>query len=255
MPASPITRQLVLVEALAAASTTTIPRMAQKNSRLLGPCDLEIERAGNVGGGTVWGANLNGRGNASRADLEGTGAATVYDTAVPFAAFSNYNWLLRIDNSTRTGTAAVTANSATVTGTGTAFTTELAIGDEITINGERKIVKDIASATSLTVTAPFSAAASGAAVFLNDAVLPVTTDYAISNNGGFARITFTAAAQAPLRSRIELHFVTPVALDTFVTATLIARRRDVLGKDVVWYVSDATGTPSATNVYLAPIGM
>jgi hypothetical protein len=253
MPAV-INRQMTLVEALATVSTTTTPRMARKNSRLLGPCELEIERAGSTGGGTTWGANLLGRGNALRQDLLADGVATVYDTTLPFVAFLNYNWLIKVDKSNRTGTAAVTAGSATVTGTGTAFTTELAIGDEITINGERKIVKDIASATSLTTTEVFAATATGQTVVLNEAILPVTTDVTVSNNGGFARLTFGAAGKAPLGAKIEVHYVTPVALDTFATATTTFRRRDVNGKDAMWYASDATASPSATNLYVKPIG-
>lgn len=254
MPAAPIKRQLSLCEALATASATTNPRMARKNSRLIGPIVIQTERAGVTGGATIYGANLNGRGNAARADLKGDGVATVYDTTLPYVAFSNYNWLVVLDKSTRTGTAAVTAGSTTVTGTGTAFATELAVGDEITINGERKIVKDIASTTSLTVTEAFAAAASGASVFLNDAVMVNTTDVAVSNNGGYARFTFAAAAKAPLGANIEVHFVTPTALDTFATATTHSRIKDAIGKDVMWYVSDATASPSATNCYIEPIG-
>src|SRR2546429_256613 len=47
-----------------------------------------------------------------------------------------------------TGTVAVTQNSATVTGTGTAFSTELAVGDSIKIGSEVFTVSVISSATS-----------------------------------------------------------------------------------------------------------
>lgn len=256
MPAAPLISQLPLVEALATASTTTKPRIAGKNSRFLGPIDLEIERAAQVGGGAVWGANFNGRSNALFAALRGDGVATTYDTQIPYTAFGNYNYLVKLDKSTRTGTATIAANSATVTGSGTQFVTELEIGDEITINGERKIVKAIASATSLTVTEAFQTSGGTLAVFLNDAIMLITTDVTFSDPGtGFTRVTFAAAAKAPLGANIEVHKVTPVSLDSFVTATVQSRRRPAYGKDVLWYVSDATGSPSATSIYAVPVGM
>ena len=46
--------------------------------------------------------------------------------------------------------------SATVVGVGTFFTTELGIGDRITVSGETRTVIDIASSTSLTVDSAFS---------------------------------------------------------------------------------------------------
>ena len=50
-----------------------------------------------------------------------------------------------------TGTVAVTAASATVTGTGTVFTTELVVGDSIKIGTEKFTISAIASATTLTL--------------------------------------------------------------------------------------------------------
>lgn len=63
-----------------------------------------------------------------------------------------------------TGTVAKTNGSATLTGTGTAFTTELSVGMVISVPGgatERAIVSAIASDTSLTVTANFANTSSG----------------------------------------------------------------------------------------------
>jgi hypothetical protein len=54
------------------------------------------------------------------------------------------------------GTVSVAAASTTVTGTGTAFNTELAPGYLLTVGGESRQVTAIASATSLTVASPFS---------------------------------------------------------------------------------------------------
>ena len=48
------------------------------------------------------------------------------------------------------------AASVTVTGSGTAFLSEVSIGDEIVVSGETRIVSAIASDTSLTVSVAFS---------------------------------------------------------------------------------------------------
>lgn len=246
---------VALAEAFATASASTPPAYLAKNSRFLSPNLLQIERAGNIGGGTVWGAKLNGLSNANRQDFLTDGSATTYDTSIPYAALSNNNWIVRIDKSTRSGTAAVTAGSTTVTGTSTAFLTELRPGQEITINGERKVVTAIASATSLTVDTPYAATASGVSVFLMDDILMPTTDFTVSNQGGFARITLTAAAKGPANTRMQVHFVTPASLFTYATATTTFAKREIAsGYDVMWYVADATASPSATNIYVNDLG-
>ena len=63
-----------------------------------------------------------------------------------------------------TGTVSKTASSATLTGSGTAFTTELSVGQVISVPGgatEKRVVTAIASNTSLTVSANFANTASG----------------------------------------------------------------------------------------------
>ena len=64
--------------------------------------------------------------------------------------------------------------SATVTGVGTQFTTELIVGDRITVSGETRAVKAIASDTSLTVDYAFSDNANGTLVDRLPAALVVT---------------------------------------------------------------------------------
>lgn len=252
---------LALVEALATASATSLPVLAAKQSRFLGPCRINIERASTTGGGTIYGAYLPGPSSAPAVyqEARGDGTATAFDTQIPYAALSNYNIMVRASKSGRTnagaGTVAVTANSATVTGTSTAFLTELRIGDEIQINGETRTVIAIASATSLTVDAPFINAASGVVCSLIDGILAATTDYTVSNVGGFVRVTVGHATKAPNGAKLEIMLVTPVALFTFATATLQFKEIEMArGADVFWYVSDATATPGATNVYVEPVG-
>ena len=69
--------------------------------------------------------------------------------------FGLYVKLTRGDTFTLTGSIDPAA-STTVPGSGTAFTTELMIGDEILVTGETRTVSAIASPTSLTVTSAFS---------------------------------------------------------------------------------------------------
>ena len=59
----------------------------------------------------------------------------------------------------QTGTVSVTAGSPTVTGSGTSFSTEFAVNDDIRINGETYNVLSITNNTTLTVDANFISSA------------------------------------------------------------------------------------------------
>ena len=83
----------------------------------------------------------SGGGNTTTADKVGVG--TTAPTAVVHAKGNL--------SSPLTGTVAVTQNSAAVTGTGTSFATELAVGDSVKIGSEVFTVSAIASATSMTL--------------------------------------------------------------------------------------------------------
>ena len=70
------------------------------------------------------------------------------------------------------GTVTLTADDATVTGSGTSFLTELTTGSELIFNQRAMIVKSIASATSLELTANWTAAGDQAIGFaLEDGTL------------------------------------------------------------------------------------
>ena len=69
--------------------------------------------------------------------------------------FGLYIKLTKAATFTLTGTIDPAA-SVTVPGSGTAFLTEVSIGDEIVVSGETRIVTAIASDTSLTVSVAFS---------------------------------------------------------------------------------------------------
>ncbi|MCF7918207.1 hypothetical protein K9L27_04430, partial [Candidatus Gracilibacteria bacterium] len=74
-----------------------------------------------------------------------------------------------------TGTVSVTAASASVTGTTTAFTTELAVGDAIKIGSEVFTVSAIASDTALTLDSAHTAGASGATAYADPDLLKLDT--------------------------------------------------------------------------------
>lgn len=88
-----------------------------------------------------------------------------------------------------TGTVAKTNGSATLTGTGTAFTSELSVGQVISVPGTNvdvRCVTAIASDTSLTVSVNFSATASGQTATRVSAALVARTagKYAIGGTFG-----------------------------------------------------------------------
>lgn len=67
-----------------------------------------------------------------------------------------------------TGTVSVTSGNTKVTGSGTKFTHEVKIGDEITINGESKNVTGVTDDTNLTVASNFSTSASSQTMSVKD---------------------------------------------------------------------------------------
>jgi hypothetical protein len=256
--APPFLSLLALVEGVVVVSTLypVAPVACYKQSKFLGPIEMEIERAANTGGGTVWSATLNGLANANRQDFKTDGASTIYDTAIAFVALANNNWLIRIDKSTRTGTATIAPNSKTITGAGTAFLTELKVGSEVVINGEKRTIQVITSATVATVDQNFTTTAAGAAITMIDDFLVPTTDFSLSSNGGLCRVTLAAAAKGPNNATMQVHFVVPVALFAYATATITFLMRELPSSgDALWYATDATASPSNTNIYIRSIGL
>jgi len=86
------------------------------------------------------------------------GTSLIYDDikfSTDNSEFSLYIKLTDGATFTLTGSIDPTA-STTVTGVGTAFLSEVSIGDEIVVTGETRTVSDIASDTSLTVSSAFS---------------------------------------------------------------------------------------------------
>lgn len=169
-----------------------------------------------VGTVSVWGANLGNpdMGSANTQVFKGDGVATNYDSTIPYVAFLNYNWIpiiFRADLIAKTGTLSSTIGTPAIVGAGgSIFTTEFMPGMTIKFNGEVHVVQEVTDDTHLTL--EDNAAATVAGATLTGSTFPcqlLTTDFTIANNGGNGRLTLAAAAQAPLGSRIELHFVVP----------------------------------------------
>jgi len=97
-----------------------------------------------VGDEVVFGTNPSG--------TYGYGAAA----AVTEVAGSGTITKIRMQSQRVAGTANILNNSIVVVGTGTAFGTELGIGDKITIRSQDRFINAVTSATSATVNAAFS---------------------------------------------------------------------------------------------------
>lgn len=95
-------------------------------------------------------------------EFNGTAQAAVYDSD------GNGVWQNLKADINITGTVSVTASTAAVTGTGTLFTSELEVGDFITIAGETIKISAIASDTALTLASNHSAGASADQAHLID---------------------------------------------------------------------------------------
>ena len=92
---------------------------------------------------------------------------------------------------TKTGTVAVTSGSATITGSGTAFTTEFAVGDDILINGEQFLVLSIATDTSMTADGNFASSASSQAIKKNGATITQLNSASAVSRGSQSLCEFT----------------------------------------------------------------
>ena len=94
---------VAIVEAVATASAISKPVLAGRaNARLLSQVILDVQRAANTGGGTVWGANLpyEAAGDAKyckQIGSDGAIARTVFTTTAPFVAWANHNTIVLLN--------------------------------------------------------------------------------------------------------------------------------------------------------------
>lgn len=113
---------------------------------------------------------------------------------------------LALANTAGTGTMATSGTN--VTGVGTAFTSEVAVGDRITVSGQTRIVATVPGNTSLTVTVAFSPDVVVAAAFTigKDTVIDLANNAVVVKNYTTMSITGTT----------KLKFSNPHANGTFI---------------------------------------
>jgi len=126
------------------------------------------------------------------------------------------NGFLNITNLVqKTGTVTVSNNSGLVTGSGTAFNTELVVSNYISVNGEQKYIVSIANSTSMTVDSPFTTSYSG----LNySQVLPNGLTYTDGNGVTYVKyktfqIKMTLHSDNPVFTP-KIHDLRAIALQT-----------------------------------------
>lgn len=102
-------------------------------------------------------------------DIAGDGLGIASGSTVRFNNHSQVYPVLSAGNNgitlgslvTRTGTVSVAIGSATITGAGSLFLTELVVGDTVVVNNETKTILSISSNTSAIVSSPFAATIAG----------------------------------------------------------------------------------------------
>ena len=115
-----------------------------------------------------------------------------------------------VTTSTLTGTITVGVNNTTVTGSGTAFTTQLNVGDLITVNGLTRSVANIALDTLLTLS---TAHTTGATANTFTKTLAAGTILSLSGNGGSGTtrtVTVTSPGTAAINVKENATFTADV---------------------------------------------
>jgi len=115
-----------------------------------------------------------------------------------------------VTTSTLTGTITVGVNNTTVTGSGTAFTTQLNVGDLITVNGLTRSVANIALDTLLTLS---TAHTTGATANTFTKTLAAGTILSLSGNGGSGAtrtVTVTSPGTAAINVKENATFTADV---------------------------------------------
>jgi hypothetical protein len=134
-------------------------------------------------------------------------------TATPTAKLS-------IVGSSNSGTGTITSSSGTtVTGTSTLFTTELTVGDEITVNGQTRTVATIVSDTSLTTTVAFNPVISGTAAVAYEAGNSVNTGSTESNTLSWTQTVDGTSGNRLLVVYVAIHKNAALTLPTVITVT------------------------------------
>ena len=136
-------------ELLAAGASKNVSKISLTNTQKVSKCkvDLYIEKA------------LTGKFYLLKGVELPIGATLIYEAPVSIKTSVNeFGLYIKLtDGASFTLTGSIDpAASTTVPGSGTAFLSEVSVGDDIVVSGETKTVSAIASDTSLTVSSAFS---------------------------------------------------------------------------------------------------
>lgn len=150
------------------AAITSI-QFSLSSGNIMAGCSFRVYGEPASLGGTSTGTGTRLRISADQSISNATATLVNWDTEDSDADNQHFT-----SSANLTGTVSKTTGSQTLTGSGTAFTTELSIGQVISVPGtatEKRVVVAIASATSLTVNSPYANTASGqTAARVNSAV-------------------------------------------------------------------------------------
>jgi hypothetical protein len=189
------------------------------------------------------------RHNANQSVATGTAVDLAFDTEFD----DPLNWAFQ-SSANLTGSVAKTNGSATLTGTGTSFTTELSVGQIINVPGtatERRVVTAIASNTSLTVNRAFANTASGQTAARSNVGVAVQ-EAGFYNLSGAVAFSYDAAGHREMRFTItpssdgvsylsntnRVHPVQTAATNTFAGVVSMAKLQQ-------WDIVDLTVTQNS----------
>ena len=135
-------------ELLAPGDSVNVSRVSLTNIQKVSPCkvDLFIQKA------------LTGRFYLLKGVEIPIGATLIYDDIKFSNATNEFGLYIKLTDGatfTLTGSIDVTGTNTNVPGSGTAFLSELSIGDEVVVSGETRIISSITSDTAAVVTAAF----------------------------------------------------------------------------------------------------
>jgi hypothetical protein len=217
---------------------------------------LDLDRAGTTGIVVVLGANRGDSnsqpstigGSPTTQRFKGDGATVAFQTQIPYVAQSGYNWIVQSSAFVLAGTVVVTANSATITGTSTAFLADLRQGDIVRLGttGELARILSIQSDTVAIADTVFTTAASGVTITSVGSCLPVGSITMSSGPGALALCTLGVAPASG--AIIEVNYA---AVETLLTVPAANSRKlvtEIATRDYMW--TTLSGSPSATTIVL-----
>lgn len=186
--------------------------------------------------------------------FSGTGVATTFQTNIPYAAFSNYNWIVETLSRKLVGTFTVTAG--VIAGSSTTLNTagvNVIAGDVLVIGGQTVTVVSVTSDTVATVTPAVTVTAGAVGYQLSQRdrvkaynVSPtLSTHYGVTNVGGFGLITFGVAppdagtSYGGQNTNIAVYLVTPVQV--MADGSHRSDRVGIRGRTCLWTIYTGDG--------------